>query len=157
MRKAAKVLYRIAAVLFLLFAAGHTAGFLTFHPKATNALAVQEAMQRVQFAAGGTIVTWNNFYTGFGLFVSVYLLFSALLAWRLSNARESEADMARTVAWMLFAVQLSNIALCLRYFGPVQVIFAIACAVSVGWAALQSGFNPPVTKRTDQFSTISAH
>ena len=47
MRKVAKVLYRIAAVLFLLFAAGHTAGFLTFHPQATDAIAVQEAMHRV--------------------------------------------------------------------------------------------------------------
>ena len=118
MRKMAKVLYRIAAVLFLLFAAGHTAGFLTFHPQATDAIAVQEAMQRVQFAAGGTIVTWNNFYTGFGLFVSVYLLFSAFLVWRLSEAKATEADMAQTLAWMLFAVQLANIALCLRYFGP---------------------------------------
>ena len=138
MPKAAKVRYRITAVLFLLFAAGHTAGFLTFHPKATNALAVQEAMQRVQFAAGGTIVSWNNFYTGFGLFVSVYLLFSAFLAWRLSEANATEANMARTVAWMLFAVQLANIALCLRYFGPVQVSFSIACAAIVGWAALQT-------------------
>jgi len=138
MRKVAKVLYRIAAVLFLLFAAGHTAGFLTFHPQATDAIAVQEAMHRVQFAAGGTIVTWNNFYTGFGLFVSVYLLFSAFLAWRLSVAKNTEADMARTLAWMLFAVQLATIALCLRYFGPVQVVFGIACAGSVGWAALQT-------------------
>ena len=138
MRKGAKVLYRIAAVLFLLFAAGHTAGFLTFRPKEADALAVLDGMNRVHFAAGSTTVTWGGFYTGFGLFVSAYLLFSVCVAWRLSNASDAEAAMARSVAWALFAVQLVNIGVCARYFGPVQVTFAAACAATVGLAALQT-------------------
>jgi hypothetical protein len=139
MRKMAKVFYRIAAVLFLLFAAGHTAGFLTFHPKAPDAVAVQEAMRNVHFNMGTTGgVTFNGFYTGFGLFVSAYLLFSAFLVWRLSMATVAEAPMARTLAWMLFTIQVASVALCLSYFGPVQAAFAIACAASVGGAALQT-------------------
>jgi hypothetical protein len=143
MLKTAKAPYRIAAILFLLFAAGHTAGFLTFHPKAADALAVQQEMSRVHFDFGGGAATWNDFYTGFGLFVSAYLLFASVLAWRLAGARETETAMARTLAWMLFAVQLATIALCLRYFGPVQAIFAVACAVTVGWAALQTKTTSP--------------
>jgi hypothetical protein len=134
--KRAKTLYRVAAVLFLLFAAGHTAGFLTFRPTAADAVAVLDGMKRVHFDFGGTRGSWMGFYTGFGLFVSFYLLFSALLAWRLGSAGEVEANMVRTVGWMLFAVQLVNIGLCLRYFGPVQAAFAAACAASVGAAAL---------------------
>jgi hypothetical protein len=136
MGKRAKTLYRVAAVLFLLFAAGHTAGLLTFRPTAPDAIAVLDGMNRVHFDFGGTSGSWMGFYTGFGLFVSVYLLFSALLAWRLGNAGEGEANMARTVGWMLCAVQLVNVGLCLRYFGPVQAAFAAACAASVGVAAL---------------------
>jgi hypothetical protein len=134
--KREKTLYRVAAVLFLLFAAGHTAGFLTFRPTAPDALAVLDGMNRVRFDISGTTASWMGFYTGFGLFVSVYLLFSALLAWRLGSAGKVEANMVRTVGWMLFAVQLVNIGLCLRYFGPVQAAFAAACAGSVGAAAL---------------------
>lgn len=136
MGKGAKTLYRVAAVLFLLFAAGHTAGFLTFRPTAADAIAVLDGMNRVHFDMGGTSASWMGFYTGFGLFVSVYLLFSALLAWRLGSAGEVEATIVRTIAWMLFVAQLVSIGLCLRYFGPVQAAFAAACAASVGGAAL---------------------
>jgi hypothetical protein len=138
MRKGAKLFYRIAAVLFLLFAAGHTAGFLAFRPKEAAALAVWDGMNQVHFALGSTTATWGGFYTGFGLFVSVYMLFSVCVAWRLSNAGDGEAAMARTLAWALFAVQLANIGLCACYFGPVQVVFAAACAVTVGLAALKT-------------------
>jgi hypothetical protein len=147
MSKRAKWLYRTAAVLFLLFAAGHTAGFLTFRPAEQDAAAVLESMNRVHFDMGGTSATWTGFYRGFGLFVSAYLLFSAFLAWCLGNASPEEAGMARTVAGGLFAVQLGNIALCLYYFGPVQAIFAVACAAAVGGAALQTrGYALPKTR-----------
>jgi len=138
MRKMAKPLYRIAAVLLFLFAAGHTAGFLTFRPKTADALAVLEGMKRVQFDFGGASATWMGHYTGFGLLVSAYLLFSAMLAWFLGNAKEIEMAIARTLAWTLVAFQLVNIGLCVRYFGPVQAVFATACAASLGWAALQT-------------------
>ena len=138
MRKGAKLFYRIAAVLFLLFAAGHTAGFLTFRPKEADALAVLDGMNNVHFAVGSTTVTWAGFYTGFGLFVSVCMLLSVCVAWRLSNSTDAEAAMARTLAWALFAVQLANTGLCARYFGPVQVVFAAACAATVGLAALKT-------------------
>jgi hypothetical protein len=138
MRKSAKYLYRTAAILFLLFAAGHTAGFLTFRPKEADAMAILDGMNRVHFDLGGSMVTWNGLFTGFGLIVSAYLLFSAFLAWRLSNADAAELSIARTIAWALFAVQLANIGLCVHYFGPVQAVFATACAATIGGAAFQT-------------------
>jgi hypothetical protein len=136
----ARRLYRIAAVLFLLFAAGHTAGFLTFRPASADALAVWDSMNRVHI--DGTSVTWSGFYIGFGLFVSVYLLFSALLAWRLGGAGEAEVNMVRGIAWMLITVQVANIVLCIHYFGPLQAIFAGACAFSLVSATLKTRLAP---------------
>jgi hypothetical protein len=101
--KRARTLFRVAAVLFLLFAAGHTAGFLTFRPTAADAIAVLDGMNRMHFDFGGASGSWMGFYTGFGSCVSVYLVFSALLAWRLGSAREVEANMVRTFGWMLCA------------------------------------------------------
>lgn len=138
MKYAAKSLYRVAAVLFLMFATGHTAGFLSFRPKSAEGLAVLDGMRQVHFQFGSRSGTWLNFYTGFGFFVSVYMVFSIFLAWRLSNARPGEISMARTLAWVLFGVQIANAALCYAYFGPVQVAFAAACAATIGFAALQT-------------------
>lgn len=138
MKKAATLSYRIAAVLFVLFASGHTAGFLTFRPKSAEGLAVLENMRQVHFKFGSTTDTWLNFYTGFGLFVSVYMIFSIFLAWRLSNTQPGEIAMARALAWVLFGVQVANVAVCYAYFGPVQVAFAAACAATIGFAAVQT-------------------
>lgn len=138
MRKAAKTLYRIAAVLFLMFASGHTAGFLSFRPKSAEGLAVYESMRQVHFQFGSKMGTFLDFYVGFGLFVSVYMIFSIFLAWRLSNSQPGEISMARVLAWVLFGVQVANVAVCAVYFGPVQVAFAAACAATIGFAALQT-------------------
>jgi hypothetical protein len=138
MKKVAKSLYRIASVLFLMFATGHTAGFLSFRPKSAEGLAVLDNMRQVHFQFGSTTDTWLNFYTGFGLFVSVYMIFSIFLAWRLSNTQPGEISMARTLAWVLFGVQVANVVVCFAYFGPVQVAFAAACAATIGFAALKT-------------------
>jgi hypothetical protein len=81
----ATVLYRVSAVILLLFAAGHTLGFLTFKPPSAEGLAVREAMNSVPLQVGGQTFTYGGFYRGFGLFVSTYLLFCAYLAWHLGT------------------------------------------------------------------------
>jgi hypothetical protein len=48
----ATVLYRIASGLLVLFAVGHTLGFLNFKPPSPEGLAVREAMNNVHFQSG---------------------------------------------------------------------------------------------------------
>ncbi len=64
------LLYRIASVLFVLFALGHTFGFLSFKPPSAEGLAVRDAMNNVHFQIGGANLSYGSFYTGFGLYVS---------------------------------------------------------------------------------------
>ncbi len=78
------LLYRTAAVLLLLFALGHTFGFLRFTPTTTEGRAVQSAMNNVRLVTNADF-TYGKFYTGFGLFATTYLLFSAFLAWYLGG------------------------------------------------------------------------
>jgi hypothetical protein len=89
----ATLLYRIASVLLILFAVGHTIGFLKFKPPTAEGLAVHDAMNKVHFQVRGKNYSYGGFYVGFGLFNSVYLLFSALLAWHLGSlaARNPQA------------------------------------------------------------------
>lgn len=59
--------YRLAAALLMLFAAGHTFGFLAFRPPSREGLAVRDAMNNVAFQFKGSSYTYGNFYKGFGL------------------------------------------------------------------------------------------
>src|ERR1700683_2263963 len=80
----AKILYRIAAVLLSLFAALHTIGFRqTDLAWKVNGLIA--SMQSIHFDVQGLNRTYWDFYTGFGLFVTAFLLFAAALAWQLSR------------------------------------------------------------------------
>jgi hypothetical protein len=51
----ATILFRITAVLFLVFAAGHTFGFLSFKPPTEQGLAVRDAMNNVHFEVKGAV------------------------------------------------------------------------------------------------------
>src|SRR5260370_41896640 len=94
----ATLLYRIASVLFIVFAAGHTFGFLSFKPASPEGLAVRDAMNNFHFQVRGSRFTYAQFYTRFGLYVTVYLLFSSFLAWLLGNLARSNPSAIAALA-----------------------------------------------------------
>jgi hypothetical protein len=131
----AKLLYRVAAVVFVLFAAGHTAGFLTFRPESTQGLAVYNAMDSVTFDFNGSVRSYGEFYTGFGLQVTACLLFFAVLAWQLGNLATSQPGTLRVLAWTFVAVQLAIFILSVRYFFIVPTVLSAIILVCLFWAA----------------------
>jgi len=128
-------LFRIAAGVFVLFAAGHTFGFLSFKAPTAEALAVRVAMDSSVFEVGGSQLSFGRFYVGFGLSCTVSMLFSAVLAWQLGALAAVHPKEIAPIAWALFAVQVAGVALSWKYFGLPPVIFSIAVAALVGWAA----------------------
>lgn len=131
----ATVLYRIAAVLLVLFAAGHTVGFLRFTPPTAEGIAVRDAMDAVRFDIKGKSFTYGGFYRGFGLFVTAYVLFSAFIAWHLGGLAAAGPSAIGVLGWAFFLVQLATLALSWIYFGPMIGIFSGLIAVCLGWAA----------------------
>ncbi len=96
----ARILYRISAVLLVLFAAGHTFGFRQNNP-AWGADAVLGLMRSVHFDAQGFTRTYWDFFSAFGLFFSVFLLFAAVLAWLLGGLPAEILARVRSIAWAL--------------------------------------------------------
>jgi hypothetical protein len=94
-------------------------------------------MRRVPFDFGGHTVHWMDLYRGFGLAISVTGFAFVIIAWRLSTATAAEAPLARTIAWLLCAIEIASAILSLRYFGPVQAAFSLACAALLAWGALR--------------------
>jgi hypothetical protein len=128
-------LYRIAAVIFVLFAALHTYGFLTFRPASPEARVVWDGMNNVQFQEGGDSFSYGRFYVGFGLSATVSMLFSAFLAWYLSVLARSSPQTVGPIGWALFVVQLVGVGLSWKYFSVAPAMFSAALAACLGWAA----------------------
>lgn len=133
----ATLLYRIAAIVLALFAAGHTFGFLTFRPSSAEGLAVYNAMSNVSFDLNGAVRSYSQLYTGFGLQVSVYLLFCAFLAWHLGSLAATQPKAIGALAWAFVTVQLATLVLCILYFFPVPAILSAVILVCLLWAAWQ--------------------
>src|SRR5205085_1740670 len=95
------LLYRVASVLLVLYAAGHQIGFRRVDPT-WNAAATVAAM-KVPFTVQGQTRSYWDFFSGFGFFCTGLLVFAAVLAWQLS-AVPPEVLRALTLARWAFAV-----------------------------------------------------
>lgn len=131
--------FRCAAVIQLLFAVGHTIGFLSFKGSTPEALAVWTSMEAVHFAArpgGAATLSYGGFYLGFGLFITLFDLFQAWLMWRLgAMARRGSTD-AAAVGWALFAMTVFGAGLSLKFFSaaPMFMSFLEAlCLFAASW------------------------
>ena len=139
----ASVFYRIAAVLLLLFEAGHTSGFPWSDPKWGVDLG---AMRTTHFYIMGFSRTYWDFYVGFGLFVSVFLLLAVVLAWQLGGLPPESLALMRGTAWT-FAFCFGAISvLTWKYFFIVPIVFTIAvtlCLTAAAWLSAKHVFVPP--------------
>jgi hypothetical protein len=134
--------FRTASLLLVLFTVGHTLGFLHFVPSTPEGKAVHDAMQNVVFAAQGSMRTYGDFYVGFGLNVSVYLAFSAFLAWHLGQLARSQPAAIGTLGWVLCAAQFAGLVLALRYFFIAPAVFSalvVLCLALASWRTARPG------------------
>jgi hypothetical protein len=131
----ASMLYRIAAVLLLLFAAGHTFGFRQTVPE-WGVGAVLGSMRSVHFDAQGFDRTYWDFFSAFGLFFSVFLLFAAVLAWQLGGFPAETLSRVRSIAWALAICFVAVTALNWRYAFTTPIVFSTlttVCLVAAAW------------------------
>jgi hypothetical protein len=128
-------LYRTAAIIFVLFAAGHTFGFLSFKAATPEGRAVFDAMNRVHFTQRSGTYSYGNFYRGFGLSCSVSMLLSAYLSWHLGQLSRALPQAIGALGWVFCAAQVAGLVITVHYFGVTQASFAGVLIVALGWAA----------------------
>lgn len=131
----ASIFYRIAAVLLLLFDAGHTSGFPWSDPKWGVGLS---AMRSNHFSIMGFSRTYWDFYVGFGLFVSVFLLLAVVLAWQLGGLPQESLALMRGTAWAFALCLAAIMVLSWKYFFIIPIVFSIVITVCLIAAALRS-------------------
>ena len=137
----APILYRISAVLLLLYAAGHTFGFRQNNPE-WGAGAVLALMRSVHFDAQGFTRTYWDFFSAFGFFVSVFLMFSAVLAWLLGGLPAETLARVRSIAWALAICFVALTALTWRFAFTTPLVFSTlitVCLTAAAWRSAKTG------------------
>lgn len=130
----ASLFYRIAAILLLLFAAGHTVGFRQSDPQ-WGVDTLLGSMQSTHFQIQGFNRTYWDFFTGFGFFATVFLLFSAVLTWQLGGLLPETLARMRGIGWALALCFTGITILSWKYFFIAPIVFSIAITVCLTAAA----------------------
>ena len=131
-------LYRISSILLVLFAIGHTVGFLQVDPKWGVDTLVQ-SMKSIHFNISGSERTYWDFFVGFGLFVTVLMLLASLIAWQFGSLPPETLAAMRFSAWGFAACFAAVAYLSWRYFFIIPLVFSIAIFVCLSAAAWRSG------------------
>ena len=134
----ASVLYRIAAVLLLLFAVAHTFAFSQPDPS-WGVDALVSSMRSLHFNALGFNRTYWDFFLAAGFSVGVFYLFAAILAWQLGGLPVATLALMRGTVWA-FALSFAGITiLSWRYLFVIPIAFSLAITICLTAAAWMSG------------------
>jgi len=136
----ASLLYRIASVLLLLFALGHTLGFRQVDPK-WGVDSLVASMRNATFAAQGSMRSYWDFYVGFGLFATVFLLFAAFLAWQLGGLPAQTLARMRGITWAFALCFVVVTMLSWQYFFITPVVFSAVttiCLIAAAWSSAKA-------------------
>ena len=130
----ASTCYRIAAVLLVFFAAGHTIGFRQSDPT-WGVDALLSSMRSIHFDMMGSDRTYWDLFVAAGFCVGVFYLFAAILAWQLGGLPAATLARMRGTAWA-FALCFAAIAVVsLRYLFVIPIVFSIVITVCLTAAA----------------------
>ena len=131
----ASLLYRIASVFLLLFAIGHTLGFRQTDPE-WGVGSLIDSMRSIHFDVQGFNRTYWDFFSAFGLYFSVFLLFAAVLAWQLGGLPAEPLARMRGTAWALAICFAAVTALSWRYAFTTPIVLSIIitmCLIAAAW------------------------
>lgn len=130
---------RIAAVVTLLYFAGHTAGMPWTPYTDPEALAIIESMKNHSFEAEGLKGTYWDFYFGFGIIISVFLLVQAAVLWQVASLAKTDAIRVRPIVVSFLVAFIMNAALAWKYFFAVPVamsgVIALCLAIALALAS----------------------
>jgi hypothetical protein len=132
----ASLLYRIASVLLVVYAAGHTVGFRQVDPR-WGVDDLIDRLRKTPFAVQGRPGrTYWGFILGFGYFCTVLMLFCALLAWQLGGLPPATLAMMPLATWGFAVAFAGATVVTWRYFFVAPTTFSMLvtiCLLAAAW------------------------
>ena len=139
---------RIAAVLTLLYCAGHTSGMPWTPYTDAGATSVVETMKTHSFAEQGFQGTYWDLYLGFGLVISLYLLTQGVVLWQVASLAKTEPRRVRPIVISFLVAFLINVALSWKYFFIVPVVLGGLITICLA-IALVLAARPQAAQQSD--------
>jgi len=134
-----RLLFRSAAVLIALLDVGHSFGY----PWSDPAWGVDlHAVQTSHFNLLGFSRTYWDFYLGFGISVSVFLLLASVLAWQLGSVSVGAFPAVRLTQWLLVFCFAAITLLDCVFFFIIPIVLSGLITVCLGAAASISADSP---------------
>jgi len=130
----ASLFLRIAAVVTLLYFAGHTAGIPWTPYTGPDAVPVLDAMKNQRFEANGFKGTYWELYFGFGIMISAFLLVQAVVLWQVGSLAKTDASRVRPIVASFLVAFIVDAALAWKYFFAVPATMAAAIALCLAIA-----------------------
>jgi hypothetical protein len=130
----ASIFYRIAAVLLLLFAAGHTLGFRQSDP-AWGVDALLASMRSIHFDVQGFHRSYWDLFQAAGFSVGLFYLFSAILAWQLGGLPAASLSLMRGTAWAFALCFAAITVVSWKYLFILPIAFSIVITLCLAVAA----------------------
>ena len=130
---------RIASVITFLYFAGHTAGIPWTPAVGPGEAPVLEAMKAHSFDVLGSKRTYWDFYFGFGVVISGYLMVQAVVLWQLGSLAKAEPSRVSGIAASLLIAFIVNAFLAWRYFFAIPAVMAISISGCLALALVFSG------------------
>jgi hypothetical protein len=138
----ASMLFRIAAVLLLLFAAGHTLGFRQSDP-AWGVDPLLASMRSIHFDVQGFNRSYWDLFQAAGFSVGVFYLFAAILAWQLGGLPAASLALMRGTLWAFALCFAAITVVSWRFLFILPIAFSIVITICLAAAAWLSA--KPVT------------
>jgi hypothetical protein len=142
----ASTFYRIAAVLLLLFALGHTLGFRQSDPK-WGVDALLGSMRSIRFDVQGFKRTYWDLFVAAGFSVGVFYLFAAILAWQMGSLPAPTLALMRGTAWAFALCFAAITVVSWRYLFILPIAFSMLitlCLTAAAWFSAKRSPLPPM-------------
>jgi len=133
----APILYRIAAVLLLLFALGHTLGFRESDPT-WGVDTLLGSMRSIHFDVQGFSRSYWDLFVAAGFSLGVFYLFAAVLAWQLGGLPAETLAAMRVTRWAFALCFAAITVVSWRYLFIVPIVFSLmitVCLAAAGWVS----------------------
>jgi hypothetical protein len=141
----ASIFYRIAAVLLLLFAVGHTLGFRQSDPQ-WGVDALLGSMRSIHFDVQGFNRTYWDIFVAAGFSMGVFYLFAAILAWQLGGLPAATLPLMRGTAWAFALCFAALTVVSWRFLFILPIAFSIVitlCLTAAAWLSTKQVSMPP--------------
>jgi hypothetical protein len=135
----ASLFYRIAAVLLLFFAVGHTLGFRQSDPS-WGVDTLLSSMQSIRFDVQGFSRTYWDLFVAAGFSIGVFYLFAAILAWQLGGLPAQTLAAMRGTAWAFAVCFAALTVVSWRYLFILPIVFSSVitlCLIAAAWLSAQ--------------------